>query len=103
MKNNFNLPIIRTPSQLSTRSSSAAAHAGPSDPLAIRGAARPTAAGRLRRGAVSSGSATNGTVGRATVNRTKAVEHWRELVKSRYNAEAQFLNLEVSHVLLCHG
>ncbi|KAH6909208.1 hypothetical protein BKA70DRAFT_1477020 [Coprinopsis sp. MPI-PUGE-AT-0042] len=84
------------PSRLSSRIATSTSHAGPSDPLAIRGAARPTAAGRLRRGAVSAGSAASNLVGgpRVTVSRPKGVESWRELVRKRWNAETQFLNLE---------
>lgn len=102
MKNNLNSPILRTLSQLSSRIAPSTSHSGPSDPLAIRGAARPTAAGRLRRGAVSAGSAESNLVGgpRVTVARPKGVESWRELVRKRWNAEAQFLNLEVCTYLL---
>ncbi|KAK2460147.1 hypothetical protein APHAL10511_007826 [Amanita phalloides] len=72
-----------------------------SDPLSIRGAARPTAAGRLRRNAVST-SATPSTVPRiaaprlvpASKSSSKLVEHWREFIKKRWNPETRFLNLE---------
>ncbi|KAF8813361.1 NTF2-like protein [Phlegmacium glaucopus] len=68
-------------------------HAGPSDPLAIRGASRPTVAGRLRRNAVSS------TVGTSTSSipvriKSKPVEAWRELVQKRWNPETRYLNLD---------
>ncbi|EAU85279.2 hypothetical protein CC1G_10065 [Coprinopsis cinerea okayama7 len=82
--------------RLASRISSSASHAGPSDPLAIRGAARPTATGRLRRNAVSTGGASTSIVGgpRVSIGRSKAIESWREVVRKRWNADAQFLNLE---------
>ncbi|KDQ57204.1 hypothetical protein JAAARDRAFT_35810 [Jaapia argillacea MUCL 33604] len=69
---------------------------GPStDSISIRGASRPTAVGRMRRNAVSvvtnkpsDASARRITVGVNTLN------VWREFVQKRYNADAQFLNLE---------
>lgn len=73
------------------------------DPLSIRGAARPTAAGRLRRNAVSSGSAGNALPSAipripaprlVAATKSKSVEHWRELVKKRWNPDTRFLNLE---------
>ncbi|TFK27812.1 NTF2-like protein [Coprinopsis marcescibilis] len=78
----------------SARISSSASHAGPSNPLSIRGASRPTATGRLRRNAVSAGGmiATGGP--RTTVGKPKAVESWREVVRKRWNPELQLLNLE---------
>lgn len=82
--------------RLSSRLSASNSHAGPSDPLAIRGASRPTAAGRLRRNAVSAGGVPSSLVGgpRVTVARPKAVESWREVVRKRWNPELQFLNLD---------
>jgi nuclear RNA export factor len=92
----------------STASKTLAPHIIPAtDPLSIRGAARPTAAGRLRRNAVSSGSsigAGSSTTPRQVAPRVipatkpKLVEHWREVVKKRWNPETRFLNLEVSIV-----
>ena len=83
-----------------------AAHMTPiSDPLSIRGAARPTAAGRLRRNAVSSSTPSTGPSALPRIpaprlvpasKSTKLVEHWRQLVKKRWNPETRFLNLEVS-------
>ncbi|KZT19800.1 NTF2-like protein [Neolentinus lepideus HHB14362 ss-1] len=66
------------------------------EPLSIRGAARPTAVGRMRRNAISSvtGSTKSTLEPRTPTVARKAVDVWREFVKSRYNADAQFLNLE---------
>ncbi|KAF5342152.1 hypothetical protein D9611_001419 [Ephemerocybe angulata] len=88
--------IPSTPlSQLSSRISASTSHAGPSDPLSIRGAARPTLAGRMRRNAVSASGSSIAPGGRpATVRTTKAVESWREVVRKRWDVESQFLNLE---------
>ncbi|KAF9007555.1 hypothetical protein BDQ17DRAFT_1422910 [Cyathus striatus] len=73
-------------------------HAGPSDPLSIRGAARPTTVGRVRRNALSTGSSggssSSGGIAVKVAQRTKVVDQWREFVKSRWNPEARFLNLE---------
>ncbi|RDB26344.1 mRNA export factor mex67 [Hypsizygus marmoreus] len=80
---------------LSSRASSS--HAGPSDPLSIRGASRLTPAGRLRRPAILSTSVSGDTTMRVTsirASRTKPVEGWRDVVKKRYNPETGFLNLE---------
>lgn len=65
------------------------------DPLSIRGAARPTAVGRIRRNALSlPGSARPNT---PPVSMTvKALDVWREFVKKRWNRESRFLDLEVS-------
>ncbi|KAF8626606.1 hypothetical protein AX17_006524 [Amanita inopinata Kibby_2008] len=103
----------KDPSGASSRtlaSETLAAHITPTtDPLAIRGAARPTAAGRLRRGAVSAGS--SGGVGSDSANvapssiprlmpratggrKSRTIEQWRELVKKRWNPETRFLDLE---------
>ncbi|PFH51065.1 hypothetical protein AMATHDRAFT_3332 [Amanita thiersii Skay4041] len=96
----------KDPSGASSRaraSETLAAHMSPTtDPLSIRGAARPTAAGRLRRNAVSAGShlessswPPNARPPRpASGTRTKAVDQWRELVFKRWNPETRFLNLE---------
>ncbi|KIK62433.1 hypothetical protein GYMLUDRAFT_41872 [Collybiopsis luxurians FD-317 M1] len=74
-------------------------HAGPSDPLSIRGAARPTTASRLRRNAVSGAAGSSAspslipvrtTTGRATL---KGVEPWRKLVQKRWNADSALLDL----------
>lgn len=79
-----------------SRVSMLASRASSSEPLSIRGASRPTAAGRIRRNAVSMntskvpGMPTSST---ATVG-VKAMDQWREFVRSRYNREMQFLNLE---------
>ncbi|KAF8333869.1 hypothetical protein F5887DRAFT_1063560 [Amanita rubescens] len=74
-----------------------------SDPLSIRGAARPTVVGRLRRNAVSSSAASTGpsTLPRIAAPRlvapasksSKVVEHWRQLVKKRWNSETKFSKL----------
>lgn len=77
------------------RLSTSDSHAGPSDPLSIRGASRPTLAGRMRRNAVSS-SGTSVVPGArpATGRAAKQIELWREVVRARWNGESQFLNLE---------
>jgi nuclear RNA export factor len=74
-------------------------HAGPSDPLVIRGSARPTIAGRIRRNAVSATSRSNSPSLRPPT-RVKVADQWREVVKLRYNPDSRFLNLEVSAVNL---
>ncbi|TFK35547.1 hypothetical protein BDQ12DRAFT_725837 [Crucibulum laeve] len=74
---------------LSTRS-----HASSSDPLAIRGASRPTQAGRIRRNALSLNGNTGLSGVSVRVSKTKPVEAWRQFVKSRWNPETRFLNLE---------
>ncbi|KAF8969136.1 hypothetical protein BDZ97DRAFT_1796150 [Flammula alnicola] len=73
---------------------SAGAHAGPSDPLAIRGAARPTVAGRIRRNALS--GTTPGSLSSIPVRvvKPKAVDAWREFVQKRWNPETRYLNLD---------
>ena len=63
-----------------------------SDPLNIRGASRPTQAGRIRRNAVSSSARPN----TPPVTTVKALDVWREFVKKRWNADTGFLNLEAS-------
>ncbi|KAF7773548.1 hypothetical protein Agabi119p4_5715 [Agaricus bisporus var. burnettii] len=63
---------------------SASARGTASDPLAIRGAARPTIAGRLRRKDAESAFASN---------RDGAVDAWRQMVNARYNPETRFLDL----------
>ncbi|KAF9480018.1 NTF2-like protein [Pholiota conissans] len=75
-------------------STSTGGHAGPSDPLAIRGAARPTVAGRLRRNALSSGSPATPSSIPIRVTKPKAVDAWREFVKKRWDPERRFLNLD---------
>ncbi|KAF8896554.1 hypothetical protein BD779DRAFT_1496546 [Infundibulicybe gibba] len=71
-------------------------HSGPSDPLSIRGASRPTVVGRMRRNAVSA----NGTIEVTKSNlrpptvKYKSVELWREFVQSRWDRDAGFLNLD---------
>lgn len=77
-------------------STSAGGHAGPSDPLAIRGASRPTAVGRIRRNALSSGTGSSApSMIPVRVTKPKAVDSWRELVKKRWNPETKYLNLDV--------
>jgi nuclear RNA export factor len=72
-------------SQLAARISTSA-RATASDPLAIRGAARPTVAGRLRR---------KGTEPISLSRQSGTVDAWRQMVNTRYNSEARFLNLDV--------
>ena len=92
------LPNLERYTQQSTRLSTNS-HAGPSDPLAIRGASRPTVAGRLRRNAVSNAIATSASAIPVRV-KLKPVEDWRELVHKRWNPETRYLNLDVSFVTL---
>ncbi|KAF5392214.1 hypothetical protein D9757_001432 [Collybiopsis confluens] len=71
---------------------------GPSDPLTIRGAARPTLAGRVRRNAVSgaeSSSSSSSLIPVRTTARTtpKGVEAWRKLVQKRWTPDAALLDL----------
>lgn len=83
------IPLSLPPGQLTSRASS-------SEPLSIRGASRPTAPGRIRRNAVSlNTSKVPGmpATSVATVG-VKTMDQWREFVRSRYNRETQFLNLE---------
>ncbi|TFY63422.1 hypothetical protein EVG20_g6313 [Dentipellis fragilis] len=61
------------------------------DALAIRGAARPTAAGRVRRNAVSYNTARS-LVG--SKSSRPALEVWDEFVRKRWSPEQRFLNLE---------
>lgn len=71
-------------------------HSGPSDPLSIRGAARPTLVGRMRRNAVSEAAGSSSPVViRPSATKAKLVDQWRDVVKSRYDPETRFLNLEV--------
>ncbi|KAJ2926056.1 hypothetical protein H1R20_g11039, partial [Candolleomyces eurysporus] len=55
-------------------------------------------AGRMRRNAVSASGGSSSSVSaptRVTITRGgKTIEHWREVVKNRWNSEIQFLNLE---------
>ncbi|TFK62148.1 NTF2-like protein [Pluteus cervinus] len=71
-------------------------HAGPSDPLSIRGASRPTVVGRMRRNAVSGGDATGAELSSTPRMRVtmKSDDPWREFVQSRWNPQERFLNLE---------
>ncbi|KDR78808.1 hypothetical protein GALMADRAFT_244380 [Galerina marginata CBS 339.88] len=75
---------------------SASAHAGPSDPLSIRGASRPTMSGRIRRNAISGTGSTSISSSSIPVRVTKpkAVDAWREFVQKRWNPEAKYLNLD---------
>ena len=59
----------------------------------IRGAARPTAVGRIRRNAISASSRSNTPPLNSTSTTSTTI--WREFVKQRWNPEARFLNLEV--------
>jgi nuclear RNA export factor len=69
-----------------------------SDPLSIRGAARPTAVGRIRRNALSlTGVRASTPPASATI---KTLDIWREFVQHRWNPEARYLNLEASLVCL---
>ncbi|KAG6835462.1 hypothetical protein H0H93_001250, partial [Arthromyces matolae] len=69
------------------RLKAAAMHAGPSDPLSIRGAG----ADRLKATRIGTG----GPLGiRSRTTKIKPVEAWRQVVKKRYNADLQYLNLE---------
>ena len=53
--------------------------------------------GRIRRNAVSSGSATTSNIPvRIAAAKPKVVDAWRELVQKRYNPETKYLNLDVS-------
>ncbi|KAA1467548.1 NTF2-like protein [Dentipellis sp. KUC8613] len=61
------------------------------DALAIRGAARPTAAGRVRRNAVSYNTARNLAGSKSS---RPALEVWDEFVRKRWSPEQRFLNLE---------
>ncbi|TFY76674.1 hypothetical protein EWM64_g7337 [Hericium alpestre] len=77
------------PSRSSTLASRIAANSN--EPLAIRGAARPTAAGRVRRNAISINS---GKVPGARPSLSgSVVEVWREFVQKRWNPEQRFLDL----------
>lgn len=76
-------------------STSAGGHAGPSDPLAIRGASRPTAVGRIRRNALSSGTGLSTPSMIPVRVKPKAVDSWREVVQKRWNPETKYLNLDV--------
>ncbi|KAF8150881.1 hypothetical protein B0H34DRAFT_155075 [Crassisporium funariophilum] len=67
-------------------------HAGPSDPLSIRGASRPTVTGRVRRNAISATTGTSAIPVR--IAKPKPVEAWREFVQKRWNPETRFLNLD---------
>jgi nuclear RNA export factor len=67
-----------------------------SDPLSIRGAARPTVAGRIRRNAVSAGSVGMRANTPPAPMTVKTLDIWREFVQKRWNPEARFLNLEAS-------
>ena len=60
------------------------------DGLSIRGASKGSTGGRVRRNAISLNGSRSGV---------QVVELWREFVKRRWNPEARFLNLEVSHFI----
>ncbi|KAF9790387.1 hypothetical protein BJ322DRAFT_1036097 [Thelephora terrestris] len=79
-----------------SRVSMLTSRASSSEPLSIRGASRPTAAGRIRRNAVSMNtSKVPGMPATSTTNvGIKVMDQWREFVRSRYNRETKFLNLE---------
>ncbi|KAJ6608686.1 hypothetical protein B0H10DRAFT_2438921 [Mycena sp. CBHHK59/15] len=74
---------------------------GPSDLLSIRGASRSSTGTRPRRNAVSGGQVggtqpQNGpppSVGRLS-SKNRAVDHWYEFVKKRWNPETKCLNLD---------
>ncbi|PPQ83094.1 hypothetical protein CVT25_003798 [Psilocybe cyanescens] len=70
------------------------ASAGPSDPLAIRGAARPVMSGRIRRNAISGSPANSISSIPIRVTKPKAVDSWREFVQKRWNPELKYLNLD---------
>ncbi|KAJ3867011.1 hypothetical protein EV359DRAFT_35403 [Lentinula novae-zelandiae] len=82
---------------LSARLNTNASHAGPSDPLTIRGASsRPTTAGRLRRNAVSGAVETNSSSRipvRVTHTTPKSVEAWRKFVQKRWSPDTALLDL----------
>lgn len=76
-------------------------HSITSDPLAIKGAARPTLAGRMRRNSVSaSAGSSSPMVIRQSAAKARLVDQWRDVVKSRYDPEMRYLNLEVRVVSL---
>jgi nuclear RNA export factor len=87
----FQVLCADCPTQLATR-------IGVSDPLAIRGAARPTVAGRIRRNAISLNGVRPATPPVPAMT-TKTLDVWREFVKKRWSAESRFLNLEVSSIV----
>lgn len=68
----------------------------PMEGISIRGASstRNPTVGRLRRNALTTTSVTDS--GRVPTVGTKTIDVWRHFVHRRWNAEAQFLNLEVS-------
>ncbi|KAI0067186.1 NTF2-like protein [Artomyces pyxidatus] len=81
------------PASLGRKTTLATRIAGPSsEPLSIRGAARPTAAGRVRRNAISinGGKALPGV--RPPIG--NQLEVWRQFVQKRWDPESRFLNLE---------
>ncbi|KAF5367071.1 hypothetical protein D9758_003930 [Tetrapyrgos nigripes] len=76
--------------QLNSRSSNS------SDPLNIRGAARNTLVGRMRRNAVSSVSQAGPSsipVRISTRTGGKTIEFWKEMVRKRWNADLALLDL----------
>ncbi|KAF8907245.1 hypothetical protein CPB84DRAFT_1813529 [Gymnopilus junonius] len=73
---------------------STSTHAGPSDPLAIRGAARPSITGRIRRNAISNSTPGSSGIPVRVSTKPKAVDAWREFVNKRYNPETKYLNLD---------
>ncbi len=80
--------MIMGAQKLANRISSTAAN-----PIAIRGAS--TRPALLRTGKTATGGAVR------VSNRVNTLDVWREFVQARYNAEAGFLNLEVSVVIEC--
>ncbi|KAI0322537.1 hypothetical protein OF83DRAFT_647408 [Amylostereum chailletii] len=66
--------------------------ASSTEPLSIRGAARPTTAGRLRRNAISVNGVKPALGTRVALG--KPVDIWRQFVQKRFNPELRFLNLE---------
>ncbi|KAH9481760.1 mRNA export factor mex67 [Psilocybe cubensis] len=69
------------------------ASAGPSDPLTIRGASRPSVSSRMRRNAIS--GASSSSISQIPLRmKTKVVDAWREFVQKRWNPEMKYLNLD---------
>lgn len=70
---------------------------GTSESMSIRGASKLP---RLRRNAISSGTPegiSRAASARVSTMGTKVLDIWRDFVNRRWNAEARFLNLEVSY------
>lgn len=68
------------------------------DLLSIRGASRSSSSGRPRRNAVSGGVIVGAPVAHAPIVRvstkTRALDHWTEFVKKRYDPQTKCLNLD---------